>query len=382
MIKGKIKNAKGISLVSLAIAVIVLVILTNIIIYNARDNLKVGNLKEMQNDIMNLRDKVSSYYAQNGKIPASLRYTNIEAIKQANLISDNVDEGEFFVIDLSALDNLTLNYGKDFEKVKGKNSLTEEEEKNFTDLYIINETSHNIFYVEGIKLDNEIFYTDYTSEDVDLEAVDLRYVDNVKIPEGFYYVGGTKDTGIVISDVKGDDLENTKQGNQFVWVLVEPKNFKRIAGYYNKAPQELTTDYKEPYENGYDTEVLEYETMKKSVEANGGFYIGRFETGKDSSGNAIVKKDVDVYNNVPWGKSMTDISVGAVKLSKDFANEKGYRDVTSTLCYSIQWDAAMQFIDSNYGDGNYDENSYVKNSANKGWYSDNYNSTAKGNTRN
>ena len=42
----------------------------------------------------------------------------------------------------------------------------------------------------------------------------------------------------------------------------------------------------------------------------------------------------------------------------------------------------MQFIDSNYGDGNYDENSYVKNSANKGWYSDNYNSTAKGNTRN
>ena len=382
MIKGKIKNAKGISLVSLAIAVIVLVILTNIIIYNARDNLKVGNLKEMQNDIMNLRDKVSSYYAQNGKIPASLRYTNIEAIKHANLISDNVDEGEFFVIDLSALDNLTLNYGKDFEKVKGKNSLTEEEEKNFTDLYIINETSHNIFYVEGIKLDNEIFYTDYTSEDVDLATVDLRYVDNVKIPEGFYYVGETKDTGIVISDVKGDDLENTKQGNQFVWVPVEPKNFKRIAGYYNKSPQQLTADYKEPFENGYDTEVLEYEAMKKSVEANRGFYIGRFETGKDSSGNAIVKKDVDVYNNVPWGQKTTDISTGAVKISKDFANEKGYRDVTSTLCHSIQWDAAMQFIDSNYGDGNYDENSYVKNSANKGWYSDNYNSTAKGNTRN
>ena len=35
-----------------------------------------------------------------------------------------------------------------------------------------------------------------------------------------YRVGGTKDTGVVISDVEGDDLNNTKQGNQFVWVPV------------------------------------------------------------------------------------------------------------------------------------------------------------------
>ena len=40
--------------------------------------------------------------------------------------------------------------------------------------------------------------------------------ENVPIPKGFYYVGGTKDEGVVISDVEGDDLDNSKQGNQFV----------------------------------------------------------------------------------------------------------------------------------------------------------------------
>ena len=33
-------------------------------------------------------------------------------------------------------------------------------------------------------------------------------------------VGGTKDTGVVISSVDGNDLDNTAGGNQFVWVPV------------------------------------------------------------------------------------------------------------------------------------------------------------------
>ena len=44
--------------------------------------------------------------------------------------------------------------------------------------------------------------------------------ENVPIPTGFYYVGGTKNTGVVISDVENDDMDNTEKGNQFVWVPV------------------------------------------------------------------------------------------------------------------------------------------------------------------
>ena len=209
----KIKEEKGISLISLVIAITVLVILTNVIIYNMRSNLKVENLKLLQNDIDNLRNKISSYYAQNDKLPAKLIYTNIEHIEETGVINNVVDTGNFLVIDLSAIENLTLNYGKDYEKIKDKDDwANEEEETNYTDLYIINETSHNIFYVKGITLDSEVYYTDYTSEDLDTKAVDLRYIEGIKIPEGFYYVEGIKDTGIIIKD---------NNNNRYKWIEIE-----------------------------------------------------------------------------------------------------------------------------------------------------------------
>ena len=51
-----------------------------------------------------------------------------------------------------------------------------------------------------------------------------EYHNGVPIPKGFYYVGGEKDTGLVISDAEGDDLDNLKHGNQFVWVPVDDIN--------------------------------------------------------------------------------------------------------------------------------------------------------------
>ena len=66
-------------------------------------------------------------------------------------------------------------------------------------------------------------------------------VEGVTIPKGFYYVGGTKDEGIVISDNPADENKGTNHevaqtlvGNQFVWVPVEDDSaFKRYEGYYN-----------------------------------------------------------------------------------------------------------------------------------------------------
>ena len=45
--------------------------------------------------------------------------------------------------------------------------------------------------------------------------------DGVPIPKGFYYVTGTKDTGVVISDHEDDENNmNGTNGNQYVWVPV------------------------------------------------------------------------------------------------------------------------------------------------------------------
>ena len=333
----------------------------------------------MQNDIQNLRDAVSNYYSINGSIPAKLKYTNtdnINRIKDAGVINEKADTGDFYIIDLKELENLTLNYGEDYKHISDATS--EEEASQYTDIYIINEESQNIFYVEGIRVDNDWFYTDYTSEDVDEQKVNLRYVDGVKIPDGFYYVGGTKDEGIVISDNIEDmnegtsyEVAKTLQGNQFVWVPVENDNdFQRYAGYENGELQDISS-YTETCTNGYATEQTEYNEMKKSVLKYNGFYVGRYEA-SNNGGKAESKQGKQVWNNIIWGNSTTDIgATGAVYKSQQMYTDKEKYGVTSTLIYGVQWDAIMQWVDSEYKneDGKlYEKNSYIANSTDKGNY--------------
>lgn len=209
----KLRDNKGITLVVLTITVIVLLIITNIVIYNVKDNLGIEKLKDMQDDIEILNDKVAEYYAKYGTIPAKNEYANIDNIRNAGVISEKVDTGKFYIIDLSAIENLTLTYGKDYKKITSE--ISDEEIQKLKDIYIINEASHNIFYVKGITLDEETFYTNYTKEEVDTKEIDLRYVENVKIPDGYTYVEGTKESGIIIKSINED--------KQYKWIPINQK---------------------------------------------------------------------------------------------------------------------------------------------------------------
>lgn len=211
MMKRKLKDEKGVTLLVLTITVIILLIIVNIVIFNVKDNLNIENLKNMQTDIENLNDKIATYYAEYGAIPANIEYTNVSNMQNYGIISSEVDTGKFYIIDLSAIKNLTLNYGKDYEKITSES--TEQQIQALEDIYIINEDSHNIFYVKGITMDREKFYTNYTIQDVDRKKIDLRYVENVKIPDGCVYLEGTKDTGIKI--------KNNETGKRYQWVEVE-----------------------------------------------------------------------------------------------------------------------------------------------------------------
>ena len=144
----------------------------------------------------------------------------------------------------------------------------------------------------------------------------------VPLPNGFYYVGGDYDSGLVISDKQGDTMtaSGVNMGNQFVWIPVsseadlERTKFDETTGQPTTG---LSSDYTEPYANGYSTEAEEYNTMKTQVLKYGGFYIGRFEAGVNSTTlradattaqTVVCKKGVAPYNRVPWGKAMNDAS--------------------------------------------------------------------------
>ncbi len=228
-------------------------------------------------------------------------------------------------------------------------------------------------------------------------------VDGVTIPEGFYYVGGSKEEGIVISDDPNDenkgtswDVAKTLKGNQFVWVPVEDDSaFKTYEGYKNGDIDSKLENCKEPYENGYANEVSEYNAMKESVLEHDGFYVGRYEAGTASeeertSGSGItddvvVKQGANVYNYIGWSNSnnMTNETGGAVQKAKEFANEKGYTSVTSTLMYGVQWDAIMAWIEPRYKSQDIEikkdlleEKNFVADSTGKGNYREDENTNS------
>ena len=112
------------------------------------------------------------------------------------------------------MQGITLNNGRDYEDVKND----KDNANNYTDLYIINENSHNIFYVQGItiKENNTIktYYTDYIEPDE--TTIDLRYIDGVLIPDGCYYIGKTPDGSIVISTTPEETIDANSE-NQYTW---------------------------------------------------------------------------------------------------------------------------------------------------------------------
>ena len=215
-------------------------------------------------------------------------------------------------------------------------------------------------------------------------------IEGVTIPKGFYYVGGTKETGIVISDAKADENVYSKEkhadqanipgdgltGNQFVWVPVEEvSKFRRYPDYWEgEADKANFGDYYEPSQEGYryPDEVKEYNSMMQSVEENQGFYVARYEAGREEINGVetvVSKKNATVWNNIPWGTSMTEIgSTGAVAKAQGMYTNKETHNVTSTLIYGTQWDAIMLWIDPAYETSTCADDSFVKKSTGKGNY--------------
>lgn len=365
-----IKNNQGVTLVALTLTVIILLIITNIIIYNVRSNLGVEKLKSMQNDIEELNDKIAIYYTQYGKIPAKYKYSNIDQIKNSGVISETADTGEFYVIDLSAIENLTLTYGKDYENVSS------DDENSLTDLYIINEDSHNIFYAKGITVNNKTYYTNYTEEDVDTKSVELKYVEGVKIPEGYVYVSGTKESGIQIKEVA--------TGNEYEWIVVNDnitkvpsdlvidsseeeqfiKSVNTYGGYY-KLKDGTTIKYipfQEEWSEKYDVQAQYKDKNGDVALIPKGFKVSKTK-GQDSIEKGLVIQD-DQENSYVWIAVPKSIYTDA-KYTTDNDGNKVTSDTDYIGIYNILSDYASEFRDTAYKDKWYalDGSNYITEDA-------------------
>ena len=161
--------------------------------------------------------------------------------------------------------------------------------------------------------------------------------------------------GFAVSNVEGENLVSKglvivgKTGNEYVWIPCTKDTYKREEtawGVENdnntKAiKDELTltgvTPSTEENQNGITKDVLneiveQVNIEKESIKNNGGYYIGRYEVGKENN-NAVIKANQEPYANIKWSE--------AYKQAKGI--DAG-TSATSYLCSSYAWDTALKFI--------------------------------------
>ncbi len=206
-------------------------------------------------------------------------------------------------------------------------------------------------------------------------------IDGVIIPEGFYYVGGRIGTGIVISDNESDqnmykgrsNVGTDLEGNQYVWIEVPQTNkVYPTAGLnitsfssteYTKIENDLhtyTSDYRkstpstDTYYSGCGlSSTSQYNTLKqkmlKSVYQNGGFWIGRYETGLTnryrtygeewSVEHPITDTPVIQWNAYPyvWLRCSQ---------AQTLASNMYSGNCTSSLLFGVQWDLTLKYMET------------------------------------
>lgn len=137
-----IRNERGVTLVTLTLTILLLVIITSTLATNAYSNLQISKITKLENDIKALNDRVAAYYVEYDELPVyGNGYTKAKIIEMVKNVSER-DGEKYYLIDLTKLDNLTLNYGQ-----------------NSPDAYVINEESHVIYYLDGVAYNGEIYYT-------------------------------------------------------------------------------------------------------------------------------------------------------------------------------------------------------------------------------
>ena len=142
------KSNKGITIIILIVTIVIMLIITGTIVNQSMQNIRMQPLNQLFDDLELIEDKVALYYHQYGNLPIkSDTYSgsmNFQIEKNPN------DDENYYIIDLSKLYNLTLNY-----TISNTGD----------DLYIINRATHTIYYPKGFELQGYTYYrlpSDYT----------------------------------------------------------------------------------------------------------------------------------------------------------------------------------------------------------------------------
>jgi len=406
----KEKSIKGITLVALVITIVILLILAGISIQAITNTGLFANAKKASEEskYANAEEKVKmavmASYDENASLNKNLLKDSLNKIDGINPqvtevewdLKVNVDGYEFTITEYGTV---TCVGRKEQEKLPENNKDNPQD------------AGKEVALKDGwgektatiVKTSDGTEVTGLTKVST-VYAVSVGNGETIPVPKEFFYVGGTIDTGVIISDNEADKYDGktdkttheyaTKlKGNQFVWIPCTIDEYTKI-------------DFGMSDASSWDRETNTSE--KEQIEKYGGFYVGRYEAGvstldeetntfKDSvtfANNKSLFNAVGIqsgiiglvwqnYDYIARGKVITDSNYQnkatgnivekansipyyhadyytAVEMSDRLYSKNSY--VKSGLITGTQWDMMIKFLSdtSDYSDmkstnwGNYD----------------------------
>ena len=333
------KDKRGITLIALVVTIIVLLILAGVsvsmltgqngILTNAA---KAKENTEAASDLEFLQTRayeaVTNYYVK-GQTGSENEYI-LEELGKVSGVETSVSQGTVKyngkTYDISEIIGNTSEQ-KAIEKEKGLKQVTAATATDAADKQILSSTDSD----GNAKV--RMIIVEENTDNTTIKAV---------IPSGFYYVTGKPSTGLVISDKFDDDDNNSKGGNQFVWV---PCNGGKAtyqlhtyetanANDYNGAVDDTGNggwrtyryrNYSDWKDDGGETVNGQSVSSVKanSVEKYGGFYVGRFEAGEPTTANFYNDKDGSTY----WQVGRSDGDYSKTYRSKDETKDENSKNL-------------------------------------------------------
>ena len=320
------KKQKGITLIALVITIIVLLILAGISIATLTGEngiLTRANDAKIKNEQAQIEEEIKLAY--NAVQTDALR-NNWDINQKAEALEKELQKEEENATVIAEENNLKISY-KGYEM-------------------IINENGE----IENIKKSSITINIKTTGEEAKVEAdgtiVKEIKDNNVPIPVGFYYVGGNKETGLVISDSKEDENKGTTdeidgnlKGNQFVWIPVKTNQTIEIEVSSLNDIQTLTINGEEQVVNG--------KTFNKTIEnpdLNGLYYVEVTDT---NGAKATSEKQVKtLYAQDMWIEEK--VRLGTYFEEWTFETLEEFFEFYSELAGTSKEEFEKELADANY----------------------------------
>lgn len=154
----RLKNENGITLVSLAVTIAVMMILAVTISASLEPTIELKKYNSIKEDIIALTEEIKLYYLENGTLPVVKNLDGTyDTTKVYNLDDYGVptedrnpnDSGNYYFIKVALLNDINLNNG-----LGNTNS-----DYTTDDVYVVNEKSLTVYYLQGAVLNGKKHYT-------------------------------------------------------------------------------------------------------------------------------------------------------------------------------------------------------------------------------